>query len=94
MTAIAIHLHPIIDLTDEQFAQLCQANPDIKLERTEAGELIVMPPTGGETGDRNSEINFQLRAWNKQSKLLESHLTPLQASNSPIRRIALLMLLG
>lgn len=69
MTAITIDLHSVVDLTDEQFSKLCQANPDIKLERTAKGELIVMPPTGGETGDRNSEINFQLRTWNKQNQL-------------------------
>jgi len=69
MIAITLDLHSVVDLTDEQFSKLCQANPDIKLERTAKGELIVMPPTGGETGDRNSEINFQLRAWNKQNLL-------------------------
>ena len=69
MTAITLDLYSVVDLTDEQFSKLCQANPDIKLERTAKGELIVMPPTGGETGDRNSEINFQLRAWNKQNLL-------------------------
>ena len=69
MTAITLDFHSVVDLTDEQFSKLCQANPDIKLERTAKGELIVMPPTGGETGDRNSEINFQLRAWNKQNLL-------------------------
>jgi len=69
MTAIILNLDSIIHLTEEQFYQLCQANRDVKFERTAKGELIVMPPTGGETGDRNSEINFQLRAWNKQSGL-------------------------
>ncbi len=69
MTAITLDLYSVVDLTDEQFSKLCQANPDIKLERTAKGELIVMPLTGGETGDRNSEINFQLRAWNKQNLL-------------------------
>ena len=69
MTAITLDFHSVVDLTDEQFSKLCQANPDIKLERTAKGELIVMPPTGGETGDRNSELNFQLRAWNKQNLL-------------------------
>ena len=67
MTAITLDFHSVVDLTDEQFSKLCQANPDIELERTAKGELIVMPPTGGETGERNSEINFQLRAWNKQN---------------------------
>jgi Uma2 family endonuclease len=69
MTAITLNLEPAIHLTDEQFYQLCQANRDVRFERTAEGELIVMPPTGGETGNRNSEMNFQLRAWNKQSRL-------------------------
>lgn len=69
MTAITLDLHPIIDLTDEQYYELCQSNPDIKLERNAKGKLIVMPPTGGGTGDRSSEINFQLRLFNKQVEL-------------------------
>lgn len=69
MTAITLNLEPAIHLTDEQFYQLCQANRDVRFERTAEGELIVIPPTGGETGDRNSEMNFQLRAWNKQTRL-------------------------
>jgi len=58
-----------LHLSDEVFEQLCQANRDAKLERSARGELIVMPPTGGETGDRNDEVSFQLRAWNKQTRL-------------------------
>lgn len=69
MTAINLDLRPVVDLTSEQFYKLCQANPDIKLELDSKGKLIVMPPTGGETGDRNSEINYQLRAWNKHTKM-------------------------
>ena len=58
-----------IKLTDEQFWQLCQQHADLKFERTPSGELIIMSPTGGLTGDRNSDINFQLRLWNRQHKL-------------------------
>lgn len=67
MIAIIVNLDPVIQLRDEQFYQLCQVNRDIRLECTAKGELIVMSPTGGETGDRNSD-NLQLRVWNKQSK--------------------------
>ncbi|PSP02928.1 MAG: hypothetical protein BRC54_13385 [Cyanobacteria bacterium SW_7_48_12] len=49
--------------SNEQFYRLYQANRDVRLERTADGKLIVMPPTGGETGDRNAEIIFQLRGW-------------------------------
>ncbi len=56
-------------ITDEQFWQLCHQHQDLQFERTAEGELIIMSPTGGLTSDRNSEINFQLRLWNRQSKL-------------------------
>ena len=65
---VTLNLHPL-ELTDEQFYQLCLANRDLRLERTEAGELIIMPPTGGETGNRNIEIAFQLQAWSRQNNL-------------------------
>ncbi|MGF1674414.1 MAG: Uma2 family endonuclease [Rivularia sp. (in: cyanobacteria)] len=66
MTAITINLNNIVKLTDEQFYQLCQDNPDVKLERNQWGELIVMPPTGGETGNRNSEVNAEFVFWNRK----------------------------
>lgn len=71
MTSISLPpvLELSIDLTDDQFFQLCQNNRDLKFERTANGHLIIMPPTGGATGDQNSELNFQVRAWNRQTKL-------------------------
>ncbi|KAI9131680.1 Uma2 family endonuclease [Acaryochloris sp. CCMEE 5410] len=61
-----------INLSDEQFFQLCQDNSDLKFERTTLGELVIMPPTGGLTGDRNADLTFQLRAWNRQTRLGKS----------------------
>lgn len=58
-------LEPPLTFTDEQFYDLCQRNRDLRFERTAEGEIIVMPPTGWETGDRNAEINMQLRHWAK-----------------------------
>jgi Uma2 family endonuclease len=66
MTALTLNLDPVIHLTDDQFYQLCQVNRDVRFERNAKGHLIIMPPTGGETGDRNAEITFQLRAWSKK----------------------------
>jgi Uma2 family endonuclease len=71
MTALTLNLSPIIQLTSDQFYQLCAANPSLKLERNANGELIVMPPTGGETGKSNSNINAQLWWWNQQTQLGE-----------------------
>src|SRR5271157_1512272 len=63
---IIVQLRPVVNLSDEQLFDLCQVNRDLRIERTEHGELIIMSPTGSETGDRNSEINWQLRDWAKR----------------------------
>ncbi|MCX5951968.1 MAG: Uma2 family endonuclease [Cyanobacteria bacterium] len=49
--------------TPEQFAELCQANPEAVLELAADGSLILMTPTGSETGARNSELSFQIKTW-------------------------------
>ncbi|MEG4573606.1 Uma2 family endonuclease [Microcoleus sp. N3A4] len=56
-------------VTHEQFQQIAAVNRDLRLERSATGELIVMPPTGSETGNRNLDISGQLRLWNRQTKL-------------------------
>ncbi|NEP03204.1 MAG: Uma2 family endonuclease [Symploca sp. SIO2E9] len=66
---IVLRMPPALDMNDEQFFELCQINRELRIERTSNRELIIMPPTGSQTSDKNSEINFQLRLWNRQSKL-------------------------
>lgn len=67
---IALNLRPTLQLTDEAFAQLCQYNPDLRLERSAQGELIAMAPTGSESGRQNLSLSAQLWYWNQQSKLV------------------------
>src|SRR5215470_10106431 len=52
-------------LTEEQFMELCQENPELRLELTAQGELVIMPPTGSEGGWRSGEVFFSLTAWTK-----------------------------
>ncbi len=68
MNALTVNLKSVIDMTDDQFFQLCQNNRELKFERTANGDLIIMPPTGGETGNRNAGITAQLWIWNEQNK--------------------------
>ncbi|WP_373547376.1 Uma2 family endonuclease [Chamaesiphon sp.] len=58
-----------IKLTDEQFYQLCIANPEQPLELTATGVLIVMSPVGGESGDRELNLGSQLYVWNQTTDL-------------------------
>ncbi len=69
MTTLTLTLDPIIHLTDEQFYQLCQSNQDLRFERTAVGKLIIMPPTGGESGRRNADLTIDLGNWNRQTNL-------------------------
>ncbi len=69
MTAFTISLEPAIKITDQQFYDLCRTNPELKFERNPLGELIVMAPTGGETGSYNSEINADFVVWNRSKGL-------------------------
>jgi Uma2 family endonuclease len=63
MNALTVNLKSLIEMTDEQFFQLCQNNRELRFERNANGELIIMPPTGGETGNRNGRITQQLMNW-------------------------------
>jgi Uma2 family endonuclease len=50
-------------LSEEQFVRLCQENPDLRLELTAQQELVIMPPTGLESGRRNSRLIRRLDTW-------------------------------
>ena len=58
-----------VALTDDQFYQLSQDNENWQLERTAQGELIIMPPVGGLSGKRESDLNADLVIWNRQTRL-------------------------
>ncbi|MDJ0600454.1 MAG: Uma2 family endonuclease [Crocosphaera sp.] len=58
-----------VGLSDEQFYQLCQVNDRWRLEETAQGELIIMPPVGAISGNRESELNGLVWLWNRQKKL-------------------------
>ncbi len=57
------------EMSDEQFFQLCQHNRDYRFERNAQGDLVIMPPTGGETSNRNIDLSYQLQAWNRKMRL-------------------------
>lgn len=69
METVVLNLKPIAHLTDEQFYQLCVANRDLSLEMSAAGELIIVPPVGGESGNQEADLITDLNNWNRQTKL-------------------------
>ena len=67
---LLLDVHRItLRVTHEDFEKLCQDNPDRSFELTATGELIVMTPTGGESGNFEAELGGELAIWNRQARL-------------------------
>ncbi len=63
---LVLQIPPSMQMTDEQFFEFCQVNRDLRIERNKFGELVIMPPTGSETGNRKGNIFGQLWVWSEQ----------------------------
>jgi Uma2 family endonuclease len=59
----------VLHVSASEFDSLCLDNPDLRLELSKDQELIVMSPTGGESGERNGDLFGQIWYWNRQTKL-------------------------
>jgi Uma2 family endonuclease len=51
------------ELSNHEFFEFCQLNKDWRIERTSAGDITIMPPTGGQTGRRNAQLTRALGTW-------------------------------
>jgi Uma2 family endonuclease len=58
-----------LTVTSAQFDRLCIDNPDLRLELTPNRELIVMPPAGGESSEKNADLVTDVNIWNRQTNL-------------------------
>ena len=68
MNTVTLNLNSV-KITDEQFYNLCQVNPQWRLEINKQGELIIMPPLGGISGNREADLISLVWLWNRQTKL-------------------------
>ncbi|PHM11516.1 Uma2 family endonuclease [Nostoc sp. 'Peltigera malacea cyanobiont' DB3992] len=65
-TPLTVNFPSLVQMTNEQFYEFCQANGDLRIERTANGEVIIMPPAFSDTGNRNFNIAAQLGYWTEQ----------------------------
>lgn len=74
-------------ISDRTLEQLCRANPELKFETDAEGKLIVMSPTGSESGKRNGDLLIQVGIWNRQSQqgVVFDSSTGFKLSNGAIR---------
>ncbi|MHC5730604.1 MAG: Uma2 family endonuclease, partial [Nostoc sp.] len=65
-TPLTVNFPSLVQMTNEQFYEFCQANGHLQIERTANGEVIIMPPAFSDTGNRNFNIAAQLGNWTEQ----------------------------
>ncbi len=69
MDKYAIRFPKHMTFSDDEFYAFCLENRDLKFERTAQGDIIIMSPTGGITGSRNSHVIVELGYWNRKKQL-------------------------
>jgi Uma2 family endonuclease len=64
-----IDLHPLIDsVSDRDLALLSSNNPNLRFETDKDGNLVIISPTGSESGEKNGNLFAQVWNWNSQYK--------------------------
>ncbi len=64
MQPLVVNFGPFVKtMNDEDFTELCRLNRDLRIERTRGGDLIILPPTGGETGRRGFNLTVLFGEW-------------------------------
>lgn len=66
-TPLKVSLPAIAPMTREEFYAFCQANRDLRIERTATGEVVIRPPAFSDTGNRNFNLAVQLGIWAEQN---------------------------
>jgi Uma2 family endonuclease len=69
MTSITLNLEPITHLTHDQFYELCLVNQGVAMERSVKGELIIVTPIGGLSGEKEADYITDLNIWNRKTGL-------------------------
>lgn len=62
----ALQLGPVSQrISDQEFFEFCRLNRDLRIERTCDGDIVIMPPTGGTTGNINLSLAVLFGTWAK-----------------------------
>ena len=55
-------------MSEEQFYEFCRRNADLRIERSAQGEVMIMPPTFADTGNRNNKLSYQVTRWAEENE--------------------------
>jgi Uma2 family endonuclease len=63
---LPMRVRPASPISDDELEELARLNRDLRIERNAEGEIIIMPPTGGNSGRRNFSLIAAFGVWEKQ----------------------------
>src|SRR5207244_4166267 len=64
---LTVHIPPTAaPMSDDQFAEFCAANSNLRIERAANGDIRIMPPAYSRTGHQNADLTAQLYQWAKR----------------------------
>src|SRR5207302_1087302 len=63
ISSLAVRRQGREKFSDEDYWAFCVANPDLRVERTAEGEIVIVPPAGGESDYRSSDVVTELKVW-------------------------------
>lgn len=73
-TPMTVSLPAIAPMSRDEFYAFCQANRDLRIERTANGDVVIMPPAFADTGNRNFNLAVQLGIWAEQDETFVSEM--------------------
>ena len=56
------------EVGEAEFVEFCERNPDMRIEMSKDGDIIIMPPTNTETGRKNFDLCAEFGIWAKKDK--------------------------
>ncbi|MEG4587958.1 Uma2 family endonuclease [Microcoleus sp. MOSTC5] len=62
---IVLRMPPEMQMTDDEFFEFCQLNRNLRIERSQEGEILLLTLVGGISSNRNAILTGELGIWTK-----------------------------
>ncbi|MEG4571122.1 Uma2 family endonuclease [Microcoleus sp. N3A4] len=62
---IVLRMPPELQMTDDEFFEFCQLNRNLRIERSQQGEILLLTLVGGISSNRNAILTGELGIWTK-----------------------------
>src|SRR5271169_6234687 len=65
---LRLEFDPEVRMSDDDYYAFCASNPDLRFERNSQGDIIIVPPAGGESDYQSLDVARQLANWARRDR--------------------------